>query len=180
MKTLQITGILFFVALLIFQAGMGFVVYMQQQAARMEVKQKYLEGFVGDELILLAIPLTLENNTNNVFRRIHSKEFVYLGQMYDIVEQQRIGNETWYLVYPDMKETGLKKKLKLLMDNYDSEKQKNHTGIKVLNQLVFLQQQFLFQHQIFLKQSLTLLDYYQFSIKDWLKKPFSPPPRWIL
>ena len=91
MKTLHITGLLFFIALLVFQAGIDFVVYMQQQSARMEVKQKYLEGFVGDELILLAIPRHLESEPNKLFQRIHSKEFVYLGQMYDIVEQQLIG-----------------------------------------------------------------------------------------
>lgn len=156
---------------------MGFVVYMQQQAARLEVKQKYLEGFVGDELILLAIPLALETKANNTFRRIHAKEFVYLGQMYDIVEQQRIGNETWYLVYPDMKETGLKKKLNLLMDDYDREKQKNQTGFKVLSQLTFLQHPFLKLRHLFVKWHSNPLAWYQFSIKDWLNEPFSPPPR---
>lgn len=156
---------------------MAFFVYVQQQSLRKQIKQKYLEGFVGDELIFLAIPVEFESEPNNSFRRIHSKEFVYLGQMYDIVEQQRIDGIIWYLVYPDKKETMLKQKMKLLMADYDRESQKQHQTSKTIKPLLFLEQTgFEFAGIIAsIKDCFDVV--YFFSIIDWLEQPLAPPPR---
>jgi hypothetical protein len=100
--------------------------------AKLEVKQKYLLGFVADELMFLEIPHWMEEKPNQRFTRIHSKEFVLDGQMYDIVEQQQTEQSTWYLVYPDRKETGLKKKLAQAVDMHEKHNDKKVPGLDSL------------------------------------------------
>lgn len=142
----------------------------------MEVKQKFLEGFIGDELMLLEIPLELEKFPNNVFRRIHATEFVYMGQMYDIVEQQQVGDATWYLVYPDRKETALKQKMKKRMDDYEAG-----SGFPKPEQLQLTLTLFLDAFPTFKLEDNWLFaaanwTFYQFSTKEWKREaPFHPP-----
>ncbi|MDP2238443.1 MAG: hypothetical protein Q8J88_18595 [Bacteroidales bacterium] len=176
LKILQSTGILLFVTLFLLQSGFGLFLHLRKEAVRNEVKQKYLEGFVGDDLIFLEIPLQLENEKNNLFKRIHSKEFVYLGQMYDIVEQERVGNVTWYLVYPDKKETSLKKQMKNLMDDYDRHSGQRSADQHLLKWILFFDSSFV---AVFLpdKDLLTsLTNPYIFAVKEWITPSEEHPP----
>jgi len=63
-----------------------------------------VEHFRGKPLLMLAIPKVLELEANERFVRIHSREFRFEGQMYDIVRTQAGEDTTWYTVYADHKE----------------------------------------------------------------------------
>ncbi len=65
------------------------------------------EYFREHPLLVLGIPLALEQNPGTAFRRIHGREFYYQGQMYDIVRIQKTPDTTWYTVYADHRETAL-------------------------------------------------------------------------
>jgi hypothetical protein len=176
LKILSSIGMLFFTTLFLLQSGYGLLLHLRQEAVRSEVKQKYLEGFVGDDLIFLEIPVQLEIEKNNLFRRIHSKEFVYLGQMYDIVEQERIGNVTWYLVYPDKKETTLKKQMKRLMEDYDRQNGKRATDMLMLQLTLFAQNDSAENHFSLSDNPHLWYDIYTFSIKEWIAPTGKHPP----
>ena len=102
---------LFFVV----QSGYGWLLHLQKEYVRVEVRHKMMEGFAADELILIEVPIVLETEPNTLFRRIHSKEFEYLGQMYDIVSSEKFADVTWYLVFPDKKESKIKQRIKQRM-----------------------------------------------------------------
>lgn len=173
-----ILGSVLLIWVLSIPVGYPYLLHALKWHAKLEVKQKYLMGFVGDELMLLEIPNWMEEKPNKRFIRIHSKEFVFDGQMYDIVEQQQSEQSTWYLVYPDRKETGLKKKLARAMDMHERQKDKNTGGIDSMakNFVLFF-------------KPLPKLHFDQFAQSDtpqwhvaslhrqWVKHPESPPPR---
>lgn len=117
MKTLAAIGFFLLSLLFLLQAGMSWVLVIQKEKQRKEIRQHLFEGLLSDELIFLEIPLKLENEPNNQFIRIHDKEFEYMGQMYDIVREERVGESTWYEVFPDKKETKLKLFLKQLVQD---------------------------------------------------------------
>lgn len=167
---------LFFTTLFLLQSGYGLLLHLQQEAVRSEVKQKYLEGFVGDDLIFLEIPVQLETEKNNLFKRIHSKEFVYLGQMYDIVEQERIGNVTWYLVYPDKKETTLKNKMKNLMDDYDRHNGQRSADQLLLKWTLFFDNSFACVILSENNQTASWTNAYKFALKEWITPSEEHPP----
>lgn len=102
---------LFFVV----QSGYGWLLHLQKEYVRVEVRHKMMEGFAADELILIEVPIVSETEPNTLFRRIHSKEFEYLGQMYDIVSSEKFEDVTWYLVFPDKKESKIKQRIKQRM-----------------------------------------------------------------
>ncbi|MDP3462509.1 MAG: hypothetical protein Q8S18_06955 [Bacteroidales bacterium] len=146
--------------------------------AKLEVKQKYLLGFVADELMFLEIPLWMEEKPNKHFTRIHSKEFVFDGQMYDIVEQQETDHSIWYLVYPDRKETGLKNKIARAMGMHDRQNNGKASTLDYLAKTFIL----------FCKPLLTIqldpnmltdspISHASLMHRQWAKVPDSPPPK---
>ncbi len=118
MKRIIAIGFVLLSLLFLLQAGLYWVVLIQRQQQREAVRKRLVEGFHAWELMLIEIPDAVKNDPSRPFREIHSREFEYRGQMYDIVEKQEFDETTWYLVYPDVKETKLKVKLKkLIRDN---------------------------------------------------------------
>jgi hypothetical protein len=69
--------------------------------ALVEMKQKHLTK----ALRYLAIPNDELEGRGSRFVRIHATEFVWDGVMYDIVSSFPEAHQTWFLVYPDFKET---------------------------------------------------------------------------
>jgi hypothetical protein len=67
-----------------------------------------VEHFRGKPLLVLAIPKALEAANNERFVRMHSREFRWDGQMYDIVRTRAGEDTTWYTVYADHKEDNLR------------------------------------------------------------------------
>jgi len=122
LKTLAAIGFFLLSLLFLLQAGISWVLVIQKEKQRKEIRQHLLEGLLSDELIILEIPLALEKKTNNQFKRIHDMEFEYMGQMYDIVRSERVGESTWYEVFPDKKETKLKVFLKQMVKDETQRK----------------------------------------------------------
>ncbi|PKP54270.1 MAG: hypothetical protein CVT92_00515 [Bacteroidetes bacterium HGW-Bacteroidetes-1] len=162
--------------LFLVQLGTSWVFYVQKQSVRKEVKKKYLEGFVSDELMFLEIPHFLELEPNPVFKRIHSREFVYMGQMYDILEQEIIGDVTWYLVYPDHKETQLKKRIEKLMTDFDNQSEQQPSEYLSSLSLLFCEP-IGEDNNDFLYQDTSENNFlYFFSIKEWCQAKWEHPP----
>lgn len=80
------------------------------------VKQKIDSGAHAETLMVLDISKEEENAGNGIFIRIHSAEFIYHGQMYDVVSVHDLGRMKRYLVFPDYRETRLKRKLARKME----------------------------------------------------------------
>lgn len=174
LKKILAIGSVLFALLLLVQAGIDWYYLIKKQMIRMEVRQKYLEGFIGDELMFLEIPVELEKTPNSSFRRIHAGEFVYLGQMYDIVDQQQVGNVTWYLVYPDRKETALKQKMKKRMDDFESGA--SYPVPEQLKLTLFYDNAALELAGTESPERLNHTTVYCFSTKEWISEsPFHPP-----
>jgi len=88
-------------------AGTYVVFKHYQYKIRKEVKRKIKKGVEEKDLVLLKIPKNLEESNNQKFNRIHSKEFSYLGEMYDIVRQAEYADTTYYWCIWDKEETAL-------------------------------------------------------------------------
>lgn len=88
----------------------------RQYVIRKSIKRQIKKGVSEKDLVLLKIPKWIENSENEEFKRIHSKEFRYKGEMYDIVRSQDYGNETWYWCVWDKEETALFAQLDELFD----------------------------------------------------------------
>lgn len=166
------------ISVMVVPVGYPYLLRALKLHARLEVKQKYLLGFVADELMFLEIPHWMEEKPNKRFTRIHSKEFVFDGQMYDIVEQQETNHSTWYLVYPDRKETGLKNKIARAMGMHDRQNSGKASTLDYLSKTFVL----------FCKPLLTIhFDSHIFTDsptshallmhRQWAKVPDSPPPK---
>lgn len=83
--------------------------------AQMQAGHKLSKGIDSEEFIVLDIPKDLEKSNNGRFIRIHAGEFMWDSEMYDIVSSQDLGSVTRYVVYPDRKETKLKRKIERKM-----------------------------------------------------------------
>ncbi len=83
--------------------------------AQMQAGHKLSKGIDNVVLIVLDIPKVLEKSGNGRFIRIHAGEFIWESEMYDIVSSQDLGSVTRYVVYPDRKETKLRRKIERKM-----------------------------------------------------------------
>lgn len=97
---------------------MGLIFSVQIADARHEIKQRIKNGVPEEDRVLLKIPVSLEEEPNDIFQRKHSREFRYKGEMYDILKQERHGDTTWYTCIHDVKESGLFKDLDKKVNNY--------------------------------------------------------------
>lgn len=93
--------------MLVQTAGPMLVFSIQQQQVRREIRHRIKAGVSEDQLVHLAIPVSLEKKPNSRFRRMHSREFRFDGHMYDIVRQKQIGDTTFYACIADDEETAL-------------------------------------------------------------------------
>ena len=179
LKKVTSIGFVLLSLLFVLQSGHAILLLIQQEMLRNEIKQKYLEGFIGHELLILEIPFHLEMIPNQQFKRIHDKEFVYNGQMYDIVEEEQIGSSTWYLVYPDRKETKLKSKLRQQMADYDQQKGKFPAEKwKSLSVLMFFNDLTKFSTNFLNDSPAVNKAIYIFVIKECSLEPHIQPPCW--
>ncbi|GAA5032817.1 hypothetical protein GCM10011506_23060 [Marivirga lumbricoides] len=70
-----------------------------------------IAGMDKNELVLLKFT----SEEAKVLKWEHAKEFEYQNEMYDVVEQQTIGDTTYYWCWWDHEETALNKQLSLLV-----------------------------------------------------------------
>jgi len=79
---------------------------VQLAHVRHEMKQRIKAGVPEEDLVLLKIAKAEEQNSE-VFERIHSREFRYKGEMYDVIRLEEKGNTTYYTCIHDVKESKL-------------------------------------------------------------------------
>ncbi len=87
---------------------------MQLGFVRYEMKQRIKHGIAEEDRLVLKITPEIEANPE-IFIRIHSREFRYLGEMYDVLKTENSGDTTFYTCIHDVKESGLFKNLDALV-----------------------------------------------------------------
>lgn len=98
---------LFFILVFLFNSMGYFVVFqLEQFAAREEMRSNIDLGVFDSRITVLSINNTLLSNTNSSFQKF-GNEFIYNGQLYDIVKSENKGNETVFYVLNDQKEEHL-------------------------------------------------------------------------
>jgi hypothetical protein len=100
----------------------------QKHLVKKSVKKEIIAGIDREDLVQLTFSATqLKTDLNWK----HSKEFEYLGKMYDIVEQSASGDSTTYWCWLDKEETELNNQLDRLLaiawnKNDQQHNQQNH------------------------------------------------------
>lgn len=116
-KNLYILILLF---ILLFNSIGVFIVFKYEQTlVRKEVKRRIKFGIPENERLLLSIPKWMEEIPNKDFKRIHKGEFIYKGEMYDILYTQEDTDTTHYIVIHDPKETNLFARLDEHINKYN-------------------------------------------------------------
>ena len=77
----------------------------EQAEARSEALVEMKQKHEAKALRYIAIPKEELEGRGTRFIRIHATEFVWDGIMYDIMTSFPEAHQTWFLVYPDYKET---------------------------------------------------------------------------
>ncbi len=83
---------------------------MQVGFVRYEMKQRIKNGIPEEQRVVIKITPEIENNAE-VFTRMHSREFRYRGEMYDVLSLEASGDTILYTCIHDVKESGLFKNL---------------------------------------------------------------------
>lgn len=88
-------------------AGMFFLLKLQQSAARMDMKERLKRGVDDSELT----HFVFHRNTPKEVSWVHEREFMYGGEMYDVVRQASKGDSVFIACVHDHRETKLVKQL---------------------------------------------------------------------
>lgn len=174
---MKITGIIVFIFLLIFQStGYYLFLKIQQKHIRYEIKQQIKAGVPVEELVLLKISRSTQENRRE-FQYIHSREFRYFGKMYDIIRQESHGETTWFYCINDEKETllfaRLDEQVKNEMKNLPGSGKEREQLLQWHNTLFFAEDNITgIINPSFNDRSTP----YSFHLKDWKQPPETPPP----
>jgi hypothetical protein len=109
------------------------ILQFEKKIVQQEVRKKIIINLPEVEFQFLKISKYLMNTPNASFRMTKSDEFCYNGKMYDIIDKQVVGDEIWFIVYPDLKETGIRGKLEMILKGI------NQSGLpyeNIVNQFV--------------------------------------------
>jgi hypothetical protein len=79
--------------------------WLRQSQLQYAMENRIRKEKTEENLVLVKIPKSLEAKPDKTFKRIHSREFRYKGNMYDVVRQEDKGDETWYWAIHDEAET---------------------------------------------------------------------------
>lgn len=118
--------VLFLILLLMMQSVISlWVLDMQLKKGRKEIKWSYLKSLPKEQLTLVKIATKLEEENNPYFQWKHSREFRFLGEWYDVVQSEQMGDTTYYYCFHDKKETVLYQKIQKTADNWLHTKEKS-------------------------------------------------------
>jgi len=170
--------ILFILALTLPFIGVYGWLNFEKSAVRKSVKHRLMEGIPKDELVQFTFA---KKDTAIILKWIHSKEFEYQGEMYDIVTRYYSEDSVKYDLWWDHEETELNRKLAQLTNaliNQNPEEQSRTNYINfVIKSMLFENQQVVISHPF--KEELLSGPFSDFKIKFSTRaiKPLSPPPR---
>ncbi len=119
-----------FVALLLLQSVVSIFVYDSKlKKIRRKFKWETILSLKDEHLTLVKIAKSLEEKPNQHFKRIHGKEFQFLGEMYDIVRKTEYTDTTYYYCFHDVDESEIIRNINRWMhDNFGNSKANNETG----------------------------------------------------
>ncbi len=116
------------VLLFAFQSvGVFLLFHLRQQEIRSEIKSRVKQGVPEEELVVLTIPNALLKSSGDRFRWIHEREFIYHGQLYDIVKRVPGNESTTFHCISDEEETRLFKNLDHMV-NREMGRDKTRSG----------------------------------------------------
>ncbi len=92
--------------IILFQTGGYHLVFkIWQLKIQKEMKWNILRGVPNDHLVLLKVPLTVQQSPGSDFTFIHANEFRYKDEMYDVVRKEMHHDTAWFYCIRDGKET---------------------------------------------------------------------------
>jgi len=101
----------------------GYFVVFQVNRARVRSEMKQQIADAGRKVHVLRI---FDPEKSPVFRRIHAKEFVYKGQMFDVLKEVRQGRTTLFYCIRDVKEELLLAGLRKAANSRESQNLLHH------------------------------------------------------
>lgn len=147
----------------------------EQAHARQEAMLLISQQMPEKSLIYLSIPHAEMQGESGRYIRIHEREFVWDGMMYDIVQRFEGAFQTWFLVYPDYKETRvLNQKIALAKAFNQKESLKTNSTVVQISWNWFADEQQTFSNQLF---SVSTIAYkylnhpYNFVVENQLEHP---------
>jgi hypothetical protein len=154
------------------------MVHIEKKQLKRSIKRNIISGIDQSELSQLTIA---KKDLNTLLDWEHDHEFEYMGEMYDVVKRQNIGDSVVFYCWWDSEETALNKQLALtLLMEFDSNpiKQKQKQNIyKILkadylpnyNDVLFTSIHKRYEHQHFYRKNFT----------SYNSSPDSPPPQYL-
>lgn len=112
-------------------AGTFTFLQIRKQLVKKEVKWRMIEGLDKDELVLLKFS---RKETETILNWKHSREFEFLGEMYDIVETVIAGDSVFYYCWWDHEETHLNKQLNSLLAKAAGQHEQNKDSARKIYQ----------------------------------------------
>lgn len=162
---------------MLFQStGMYLMHSVQVAYVRHEMKQRIKAGVPEEDLVVLKITKQEEQNPD-IFERIHSREFRYRGEMYDIMRVKKSADTTWYTCIHDVKESKLFENLENIVawhlshDKQEKKRQEIMLGFFTKVYLVACVQD---EHALLKKQAACFSYHDIFSEKhcpEWVEPP---------
>ena len=154
----------------------GYVYYeYKKHVIKKEVKRKVISGIDKDELVLLSFK---KAEIANKLKWERADEFEYLGEMYDVVEREMIGDSIFYWCWWDHEETKLSYQLNQLLlkkMQHDSESKEHAAQLLSLLKTHFLSnnEEWMKFHEQVISNQYSAIDMPYYSMKY---QPLVPPP----
>ncbi len=155
-------------------AGVFLLFQVKQQEIRSEIKQRIKQGVPEEELVVLTFPNAVLKSSGDDFRWIHEREFIYHGQLYDIVKRVPGSDSTTFHCISDEEETLLFKNLDHMV-NREMGKDKTRSGKTQTMLYLFLPEQSADMRLFSSHPVITICPYTFTSITCELRCDFPPP-----
>jgi|GEM_PF-6754862 hypothetical protein len=112
------------------QAVVSIFVYdIKLKRIKRKFKWETLLNLQDEHLTLIKVAKSLEEKPNQHFKRIHSREFQFLGEMYDIVRKTEHRDSTYYYCFHDHDESVIIRNINRWMhDNFGNSTEQKNTG----------------------------------------------------
>lgn len=167
--------------LLLLQSVVSIFVYdVKLHSIRRKFKWETLNKLQDKQLALVKVAKVLEQKPNQQFKRMHGREFQFLGEMYDIVRKAEHADTTYYYCFHDHDESEIIRSINRWMkDNFGNSKENNETEDF---QKDFFEQDYLIG-TVFRSNAISLAQTFFFVKEAELHigfvNCFSPPPELI-
>lgn len=172
---------IFFIIIIIFQSvGVISLLKIQQTYIKNTVKSRIKSGIPAAEHLLFTFHKNDIADNSDDLQFIHSKEFRYKGEMYDVLNKVEKADSVVYTVIHDPKETGLFAKL----DKYVNDDLENNPFQKQLTRNI---KNLLFAVYLLVSYEELQTTYNLFSVYNYYNnheitrylRPNSPPPELV-